>query len=530
MLLCSLSNTPTLNPVLSLKSHCIFDSKSLETFIKTNGKDPISNEPMELSDIITISNNSNTTLTPNSNEIVSNNYSSIPTMLSAFQSAWDSLSLELFQLRSDLDKTRKELSLSLYRQDAAIKVAVDACKERDEARQALAKLVDNNIISTSNNNHSNNKIDEKNSQQEDNNIPNFSEFTDLIRTEQESLLLKHKKENKERKGKSPIYKLSDVSNLSLSSDKNESLNLKKSGKIINFKSNIENTESIITFESGLFELIDISKDSKKLKVISKLNVKIESNESIPLLSFWNENKPFILSHISQRGRKSKNDKVIPYQLTNLKSKETVILNTELSNISIVASHPSLPILIVSNGKEFEVIYDNSIIYTQEVNGELNDIKFHPDGLLITLSYKSDIGIDIYDLIDRTIKLNIPFENPKDVNFASNGYYLFITGNEGILKLFDLRKNEFIQESIFDKSKNKNSLFLIDIFTSIVIYNGKYSIFDSKGKAWSEKINDFQSLEQNSNIVGISNDGNDVILYISIENEFDGIDLYKIALR
>lgn len=541
MYICSLSNTPTLNPVLSLKSHCIFDSKALETFIKTNGKDPISNDLMELTDVVPISsiNNNDCSIIPNSKEIMSANYSSIPTMLNSFQSAWDSLSLELFQLRSELDKTRKELSLSLYKQDAAIKVAVEACKERDEARKALSKLIDNGIVNDDINSDTkldqvgginNNKEVEVIEEDEDEERLDKNEFFGTISSEQESLLLIHKKENKERKGKSPLYQLTDTSKLKLVFDKKECLTSRKSGKIIEIQPNSSKTECIISYETGLFHLVDISNESKKMKVLSKINIKQDPDNHDKLLSVWIKDEPFILYKTSKKSPKNKSKSSLFYQLTNLRTKESENIDTELSDISIIASHPTLSLIIISNSKEFEVIYNNSTIYSQEINGDLKDIKFHPDGLLIALSYVNGTGIDIYDLAERNFKLNIPFENSKEIKFASNGYYLLIGGNKGLLKLFDLRKNEFIEQSIFNKDYKNDSKLLLDDFTSIVIYNKMYSIFDIKGKLWNSEIHYFQDLDNETYIKGILSNNDNIMLLVSKDNDHDGCDLYKIVLQ
>lgn len=72
---------------------------------------------------------------------------SIPALLSTFQNEWDALILETYQLKQQLAETRQELSTALYYSDSAEKVIARLQQERDEARDALAKI---SVTSTSN--------------------------------------------------------------------------------------------------------------------------------------------------------------------------------------------------------------------------------------------------------------------------------------------------------------------------------------------------------------------------------------------
>lgn len=499
MFVCTLTNSPTENPVLSVKSRCIFDGKALETYVKTHGTDPINNEPMDMDDIIAIANDSKKLSLPNSEEILKPTYSSIPTMLSSFQNAWDSLSLELFQLRAELDKSRKELSMSLYRQDAAVKVAINACKERDEARHALAQLIGDSDAM----NVDDIPADANTGEQEgEEGAEEWSEIASSLRGEQERLLALHKKENKERKGKSPMHEL-DISSIDISIEEKTGLAFKKKDEILNVEINETTKEGIVVYKSGVFELVDFScsEADARLTSASRISVSVKSDMFSSLLSFWMCNEPYIFTYVPQKGGKKKStDKHILYQLINLRTKETQNIQTELEHFSISAAHPTLPLFILSTETEFEVFYNQRSIYSQQLNGELKAIKFHPDGLLIGLSYQGSDGIDIYDLSERTTKLHIDCANHGDFQFASNGYFLFISTDE-LLKLFDLRKNMITLETNLGAPAPCD--IYLDIFTSIVVSGDmKYAILDKKGKAFV-KVSQFDAGE-NSRAVGLLN--------------------------
>ena len=64
---------------------------------------------------------------------------SIPALLETMATEWDSLMLETFELRKQLQTTREELVRTLYERDAACRVIARLSKERDEAKAELAR-------------------------------------------------------------------------------------------------------------------------------------------------------------------------------------------------------------------------------------------------------------------------------------------------------------------------------------------------------------------------------------------------------
>jgi pre-mRNA-processing factor 19 len=61
----------------------------------------------------------------------------IPGILQLLQSEWDALMLEVFNLRQNLDSTRKELAHALYQHDAACHVIARLIKEKGELQRKV---------------------------------------------------------------------------------------------------------------------------------------------------------------------------------------------------------------------------------------------------------------------------------------------------------------------------------------------------------------------------------------------------------
>jgi len=131
---CSISGQPAQEPVVS-KNGDIFEKRLIVKHIEANGTCPITNEAMGLEDLIPLR-------LANSNAVKPRQLSatSVPGLLQTFQNEWDSLMLETFHLKKQLETTRQELSQALYQSDAACRVIARLIKERDGARTELEQL------------------------------------------------------------------------------------------------------------------------------------------------------------------------------------------------------------------------------------------------------------------------------------------------------------------------------------------------------------------------------------------------------
>jgi pre-mRNA-processing factor 19 len=111
----------------------VYEKRLIESYIAENHKDPVNGEELEITDLIDLK--SSRIVTPRPPTLTS-----IPSLLSTFQNEWDSLALESFTIRQQLNQTRQELATALYQHDAAVRVIARLTKERDEARDALSKV------------------------------------------------------------------------------------------------------------------------------------------------------------------------------------------------------------------------------------------------------------------------------------------------------------------------------------------------------------------------------------------------------
>ncbi|KAI0979741.1 hypothetical protein GJ496_011383 [Pomphorhynchus laevis] len=151
LLICSLSNTATEEPVVSPVSGRIFDRTLILKYLEHNAEDPIVKLPLSPDMLIEVK--ADLTASPKLPT-----YSSIPVLLQALQKEWDAMTLHSFTLRQQLQAARQELSHSLYQQDAACRVIARLTKEVSAAREALATLKPQAAVNTATAQYQNNQV------------------------------------------------------------------------------------------------------------------------------------------------------------------------------------------------------------------------------------------------------------------------------------------------------------------------------------------------------------------------------------
>lgn len=119
--------------MVSKKSGAVFEKGLIESYIAEYHKDPVTSEDLSTEDLIALQ-------SPRTVKPRPPTFTSVPSLLSAFQNEWDSLMLESYELKQTMNQLKQELSQALYNQDSAIRVVTRLTKERDEARDALNKM------------------------------------------------------------------------------------------------------------------------------------------------------------------------------------------------------------------------------------------------------------------------------------------------------------------------------------------------------------------------------------------------------
>lgn len=131
MVSCAISGAECANPVVSKKSGHVFEKALvLKHLDQMGGTCPITKQELSPEDLMPLQVNPAVAPRPQT-------AASLPGMIKLFQTEWDSLMLETFQLKRHLSEVREQLARALYRNDAACRVIARLIQERDEARQAL---------------------------------------------------------------------------------------------------------------------------------------------------------------------------------------------------------------------------------------------------------------------------------------------------------------------------------------------------------------------------------------------------------
>lgn len=393
---CCISGQEPVDPVVSPKSGYLFERKLVEEYIKQHGKCPMTDEPLELEDLISVKSNPNAKPRPVS-------ATSIPGMLQLFQNEWDSLMLETFSMKKHLDTVRQELSHALYQHDAACRVVARLVKERDAARNSM-----------------NEAKSEETQMEVDSSLPESV----LMELQQTSEVLTSKR--KERKLPPTLVAPQDLSNYHALSSHVISGKDSPGLACLDIHPR-DDTKAVIGGMDGSINLFESEKGvTKSFKA---------SEDSISKVMFHPIRDAVISSSHSGNAYLW-----VPDEDTY---KIGATMSTHEGPVTGISLHPSGNYAVTCSKDGTWAMFDVSsgslLIKSPSESAEYLCTEFHPDGLLLGTGDSS--VVKVWDA--KTQKSLVSFREHSgpitSLSFSENGYSLASASEDGTVKIWDLRK-------------------------------------------------------------------------------------------
>lgn len=413
---CSISGSTPKEPVLS-STGFVFERRLLEEHIKTHQACPVTNQPLTNADITVI--NVNRAVKP---RVAAT--SSIPALLQTFQNEWDALMVETFELRKQLDGTRKELSAALYRQDASERVIARLLQERDQARAKVAGVALQNGQSTDQ------KPMDVDSEEEETVTLFNDEQEQLISDKTEELVAWRREgetyDKKALTSKDVVGKFSESSSISVFSGKKKQvvlLSLKNDSNVVAAGS-----------DSGAIRVFDYVKETKgeTLSSHKKPITGLEFASSDVLVSSSREPLVNVWKNTNNKGFKV----VHTFDKNNLHTKDVVGVSVHPTEAFFVSASKDNS-WGVSDLRTGENVYMND-----SSDSAFTDVEFHPDGMLIGTVDASN-ALTLWDIKSSKSVFTLAKHSGLvgALKFSNNGYFIATGSNDKTVKLWDLRNLE-----------------------------------------------------------------------------------------
>lgn len=403
-MLCAISGEAPQVPVASSKSGTVFEKRLIEAYIAEHGKDPVTGEELTTDDLIELK--TARTVRPRPPTLTS-----IPSLLSAFQNEWDALALQAYTLQQQLSQTQQELSTALYQNDAAVRVIGRLMKERDEARDALAKVSIGAGASTGG--------DEM--QIDNQGMPQY--VVEIVTQTQQEL-------SSTRKKRVPPTGWATADTLSALSPIHTSEALYPGAKSIAL-----NTTGELALFGGADGVAGIYSVNQQ-QLLTPLK-----GEDGPITDVaWFGTRPIIATATGA------------ICIWDEKGSNSVKIGSHAGEVTAIAMHPCGGLLASVGVDKSWVIYDLNTgiavcqVYTES---ELTSVHLHPDGHLIGLG-AADGNVLIYDVREAKLAATFgPLAGPiQSLQFSENGFWLAVSiKGESTVEIWDLRKA--VQAKVLD---------------------------------------------------------------------------------
>mmetsp|Transcript_14569 Transcript_14569/g.17723 ORF Transcript_14569/g.17723 Transcript_14569/m.17723 type:complete len:583 (+) Transcript_14569:97-1845(+) len=549
-LTCALSGQcPIADPVVVPTGQICSKKLLLQKLVETNYMNPFTTSDSSSSSAMPLDESQLIELQPSAQDNNANvippkpaNSNSIPSILNTLHAEYDALVLELYDTRKALEETRKELSVALYQNDAAVRVIARVVLERDLARRQLAE----NAASASGhvhghgqaaNNSSNkrkrddvidagatvNVVEEERENdvqmQEDSNsnsaAPKDVETTNQIPKDLSTLLQNKWTELfKSRKAKTKAGSnhatIEQIATFKPTAKKYHKTRNKGIGSI---SSPLFTTDQVLV-SSGTSDKQLIWYDMKEQKISKSDQLKKTILNSECLTSYNDVTAVITIDHVLQVY--VGNDSTGTLALDNQDEIAGVCIHPTCEHIFVCTKSGKVQMVHVSKSPDGTILLEN----VATLNGLTTDdsdqdvtvtcMGLHPDGLILALG-RNDGKVNIWDL--KTEKLGSVLEGSSKSNptsdiltmtFSEKGYHLAIATNDGNIAIWDLRKMKNITIITIDGDDTVATALCFDPV-------GKYLSYGTSSsqtvvvpiKDWNNKVVlDEQSKNSNGKVTGL----------------------------
>lgn len=425
-LTCSISGEACEEPVVSVKTGHVFEKRVIVKHIDTAGKCPVTDQDMTMNDIIDLQ-VMNKAVPPRPASATS-----IPSLLQLFQNEWDALMLETYKLKQHVETVRQELSHALYQHDAACRVIARLTQERDRAMNELANTRKNMataLASSRTEAGATMEVDQKEQGITEEMTKRINELSDRLSKNRKKRFRRGRTQILQSKETLQTYTQIQTVTLHSPSDPG-----------ILCMSLCPTDENVIVTGGQDSSVILFNRESKKQIATMKGHKK-------KILEVVHHPTSSIVLSASA-------DKTVKIWTHNDEKKwvEGRTLKSHKGSVTGLSIHPLQDYFLSSSEDGTWCFHDMQGRTFQQVeapkNLPLTCIEWHPDGVIIATGGQDD-RVRIWDVKSRSKENVATFEGHKGgivaLNFSENGYYLATSDNNGIVKLWDLRKLKNFQD-------------------------------------------------------------------------------------
>ncbi|CAJ0846168.1 16108_t:CDS:2 [Entrophospora sp. SA101] len=449
-------------PVVSKKSGQLYEKRLIIKYIAETGKEPVTDEDLSEEDLLEVK---------TSTKIVKprpQTFSSIPSLLTAFQNEWDSLMLESFTLKRKYQEAQQELSHALFQYDAARRVIARTIKERDVARDALANIKSHIEIQPP----ADTSTSEAQKMQVDEEKGIGSSIIEKL-VEASVVLSKGRKKRKPPPSLTPADTIKTFTQISTIPALHNSstpgilcMDLDQTEKLV-LTGGVDKKALIYNLEEG--------------KVVSQLKGHTKKITNV----LWREKAEAGESDIVFTASADKSVRIWNNTKKGYKTSSTIsIHNAEVTSIAL---NPTKDYLVSVSEDSTWGFHDIATAQTLvKIENRYSCVKFHPDGLILGTG-TNDSVVRIWDIKaqQNVATMEGHTGKVKSLSFSENGYYLATSSEDNLIKIWDLRKQTNVHTLTLENTKKINKVVWDYSGQYIAVCGSDIRIFQSK--TWNELI-------------------------------------------